>query len=672
MKLHNSLFSHFFLVITLALAACSQQPTGPQATTQIPHGQAPKTTAVAWQPAHIVANQQTAILAYHALASNGENRFKLVSHSQNGMQVLTHKNQVVATLAGTFDSLDQRLLPNSTEQWLVSGVDTTTQKVVLSVFTNSDTNFSQPISLPKRDFALAGACLYQNEGNSFVFVVGEDGYGEQWLVATGGTLLNKAQRIRAIPMPPEAEYCQADDASSTLFVNEETVGLWAYPAKAEAQTRRQPVALVAPFGALAQSAGNMAVIAGGVAILDPDAAALQIYQPVNEGWALSHKFSLGNISDPKQLNLQLADNHITALVRDDDAGVWLQSSLPFTTPYSNQSKATSLNPTALPIVYPHAETAPVAHHGDAADDPAIWIHPSKPSQSLILGTNKKAGLQVYTLAGEQVQSLPIGRLNNVDLRSHVTVGNSGKKISIAAASHRDHNSISLFTINNNGQVAFHSDVATPIAEIYGLCLYQPTTHELYAFANGKDGLVIQYHIAVSEKAGNIQLTGKEVRRFELATQPEGCVADDANQQLFIGEEDVGVWRLSANPEGSVKREMILPVGDTLKDDVEGLALYNDKTRNRPLLVISSQGNDSYIVMDSQAPYTIRTVLRVGINAALGIDGASETDGLDVTSANLGGPWSEGFLVVQDGHNRMPEEPQNFKVIPWSEIAPLLK
>ena len=53
---------------------------------------------------------------------------------------------------------------------------------------------------------------------------------------------------------------------------------------------------------------------------------------------------------------------------------------------------------------------------------------------------------------------------------------------------------------------------------------------------------------------------------------------------------------------------------------------------------------------------------------LGHDGASETDGLEVTSANLGGPWSQGLLVVQDGRKRMPESTQNFKLVPWADIA----
>ena len=79
-----------------------------------------------------------------------------------------------------------------------------------------------------------------------------------------------------------------------------------------------------------------------------------------------------------------------------------------------------------------------------------------------------------------------------------------------------------------------------------------------------------------------------------------------------------------------------------------------------------------MVVDAEPPFAVRGAFRVGVNAEAGIDGASETDGLEVTSANLGGPWSQGMLVVQDGRKRMPEQAQNYKYIPWSEVAKALQ
>lgn len=70
---------------------------------------------------------------------------------------------------------------------------------------------------------------------------------------------------------------------------------------------------------------------------------------------------------------------------------------------------------------------------DAADDPAIWVNPVDASKSLILGTDKQAGLYVYDLAGKPSQFLPVGRINNVDVRSLET--ENGVR-HIAAASNR--------------------------------------------------------------------------------------------------------------------------------------------------------------------------------------------------------------------------------------------
>ena len=54
--------------------------------------------------------------------------------------------------------------------------------------------------------------------------------------------------------------------------------------------------------------------------------------------------------------------------------------------------------------------------------------------------------------------------------------------------------------------------------------------------------------------------------------------------------------------------------------------------------------------------------------AAGIDGISETDGLDVSSANLGPGFEHGAMIAQDGRNVMPVETQNFKMVPWTAIA----
>jgi myo-inositol-hexaphosphate 3-phosphohydrolase len=314
----------------------------------------------------------------------------------------------------------------------------------------------------------------------------------------------------------------------------------------------------------------------------------------------------------------------------------------------------------LPIVEAQAQTEPVARRGDAADDPAIWIHPVDPTQSLILGTNKKQGLLSYDLAGKTRQLLEVGRVNNVDVRQQVHL--SGRTVDLALATQRDEKALAVFEIDAEGKIRDVGRIATDLDEIYGTCLYQPPGGGLEVIANDQDGRFVQYRIDWRDNA----YTGVPVRRFSVASQPEGCVVDDHTGRLFIGEEDHAIWTLAANALADTTPHLVLPVGPRLVADVEGLALYHGA--HASYLIASSQGDNSYVVLDAKPPFAYRGAFRIGINAAAGIDGVSETDGLEVTALDLGGAYGKGMLVVQDGFNRLPDAPQNFKLVAWKDIA----
>ncbi|MFZ2320599.1 MAG: phytase, partial [Pseudomonas sp.] len=413
-----------------------------------------------------------------------------------------------------------------------------------------------------------------------------------------------------------------------------------------------------PFGGLQASIGAMHSQPGGVLALDPEAARLHLYQQQGDAWQSVASLPLDGLQEPERLTVRPTAKGLELLIQDDGSGRFYQGELNW-----------QPTPVALPPVLTNVpalrQSEPVGRHGDAADDPAIWLHPTDPALSRVLGTNKKQGLLSYDLDGKLLQELPVGRLNNVDVRGDFALGN--QRVDLAVASNRDHNSISLFAIDRvSGELREAGEIRTPLKEIYGICLFQPNREELYAFANGKDGTFLQYRLR-SDAQGQVQ--GEQVRRFQVASQPEGCVADDRNQRLFVGEEDAGVWTLDARAEQPAELVSVLKVGELLQADVEGLGLYQGAERD--YLVISSQGNDSYVVLDAAPPFAPQGAFRVGLNGALGIDGASETDGLEVTSANLGGPWSAGLLVVQDGRKRLPESTQNFKLVPWAEVAKAL-
>ena len=570
---------------------------------------------------------------------------RLTASPRDGLQLVDAKGTELARFKGNFSSLDTRA---AGAQTLVASLDNDRQQALLISLDAATKTFGKPLYLPNRDYAVNGLCLYRDSAaNLFVFLVGEEGKGEQWLVGNGTTLLNEAQRVRGLPLPPSAQFCQVDDAAHRLVVNEENVGWWAYPAHPEADVKRTPIAV---FDTPKREAGAMALVPGGVIALDPKTAQLHLFQQTDERWVEQSSLSLPGLKEPEQLSI----NGQQVLVRDDDTGKLYQGKLNW------QAKPVPVEP-VIPEVAAVRQTDPVGRQGDAADDPAIWIHPTQPSKSRVLGTNKKQGLLAYDLDGKLLQELAVGRLNNVDVRPNFKFGT--QTVDLAVASNRDHNSLSLFSIDRTtGELREAGEVPTPLKAIYGICLFQPASGEIYAIANDKDGTFLQYRLSAPD--GRVQ--GELVRQFKVDSQPEGCVADDQRQRLFIGEEDVGVWAVDARADQPATLTSVIKVGPQLHADVEGLALYQSDKRD--YLVISSQGNDSYLVVDAEPPFAAHGAFRVGLNAAAGIDGASETDGLEVTAINLGGPWSKGMLVVQDGRKRMPEQAQNFKFVPWAEVT----
>jgi 3-phytase len=52
-----------------------------------------------------------------------------------------------------------------------------------------------------------------------------------------------------------------------------------------------------------------------------------------------------------------------------------------------------------------------------------------------------------------------------------------------------------------------------------------------------------------------------------------------------------------------------------------------------------------------------------------VDGASDTDGLDVANIRVPGKFQKGFLVVQDGFNtdRTDVMNQNFKIVDFKKV-----
>ncbi len=308
-------------------------------------------------------------------------------------------------------------------------------------------------------------------------------------------------------------------------------------------------------------------------------------------------------------------------------------------------------------LHPSVETEAVEGDGDAADDAAVWVHPTRGEDSVILGTQKQSGLYVYALDGRVRQFLPVGRVNNVDLRQGVQL--AGRRVDLAAASNRSHNGIDLFIIESeSGQVSELKSLpiaATSLSEVYGFCMGHVRGELLLFLATGKGGNaeLFRYDAASNRVVSE--------RVLPIDTQAEGCVIDDTNGDVFIGEEEHAVWQFNYFQPHLKKRLIGLHSGAVVAD-IEGLALLHHGGAR--YLMLSSQGNDRFTLVNTTSG-AIAAVIEVA--ATDGIDAVSGTDGIEISQRLSSAQFPDGVLVVQDDVNSHPAEHQNFKLVSLSAL-----
>jgi 3-phytase len=309
------------------------------------------------------------------------------------------------------------------------------------------------------------------------------------------------------------------------------------------------------------------------------------------------------------------------------------------------------------------ETDPIPPGGDA-DDPAIWLHPDELARSTIIGTDKLGGLAVYDLKGNQLQYLPDGDLNNVDLREGLRVG--GRSATLVTAADSTNHTLAVYRVDPaTGELV---DVGAREIKLgiaaYGSCMYRsPATGRLYVFVNSEEegadpgGRVEQWELV---DAGSGKVDARRVRRFAVGSQTEGCVADDEMGDLYIGEEARGIWKYEAEPDAGTGRVRVDSTGPGghLEAEVEGLAIAPGPGGSG-YLIASSQGNSSFAVYRRGGDNEY--VKSFTITGADGIDAVEETDGIEVTTRDLGEAFPRGLFVAHDGSD--DDGRTNFKLVP---------
>ena len=301
-------------------------------------------------------------------------------------------------------------------------------------------------------------------------------------------------------------------------------------------------------------------------------------------------------------------------------------------------------------------------HSDQ-DDMCVWVHPDDPAKSTVISSDKSAKkLFVYNLDGSIIQSIPVSKPGNIDVRYGFTL--NGEKIDIVACNDRGDKLVKVFKVDpDSRQLSCVDDGSITTGVNYGFALYiSPVSKKYYAFVSAyphNDNKIWQYELMDN---GNEKISGNLVRSFNIVNEEtvEGMVADDETKKLYIGEEGVGIRKYNAEPDGGSDGELIRSIAnDTLENDVEGLTIYFLPEGKGYLIACSQLDGEGfkthYDIFKREAPHEYVSsfqLVRVG-----------STDGIDVCGANLGSGFPQGIFLA---HNSA--ENNQVVVVDWGKIA----
>ncbi|OYT14110.1 MAG: hypothetical protein B6I19_01565 [Bacteroidetes bacterium 4572_114] len=325
-------------------------------------------------------------------------------------------------------------------------------------------------------------------------------------------------------------------------------------------------------------------------------------------------------------------------------------------------------------VQPTVETTPVTHGSDAADDPAIWVHPTTPANSFFIGTDKDddyGALELYGLDGIRFNNTGDDKkYNNVDVRYDFPF--NGGNVDIVTVSNRTDNRVEVFRIDPVARTLVNITGSTSSQvgdsyQPYGYAMYHnPVTNKFYGFTSCRKKVSGDYPIRQweFEDNGSQGVDATLVRTLTGFTQVEGIVGDDMLGYVYIAEEDGEIRKYGANPGDGQTHTVVDKVdasGTITHGDIEGLTMYYT-SKNEGYLLASWQGSNEFLIYDRISNSYIGN-FEIIANSPIGA--VSQTDGIDVISYPLGTAFPKGAFICHDGQNGTYS---NFKVVPWESIA----
>ncbi len=311
-------------------------------------------------------------------------------------------------------------------------------------------------------------------------------------------------------------------------------------------------------------------------------------------------------------------------------------------------------------VVARAETEPTPRE---LGDVAIWRAPTYPSQSMLVATDKSGGLLLYDIGGTLTQTVLDGQMHDLDLRTDVDLGGEWGVATLIAASNQTNDTIDLYTIDP-GPLLLARITAVPsvIGEPHGLCIYRsPLDDRIHVFVADRAGQVAQYEFS----AASTKRTLLHLRTLTLGAPLADCVADDELARLYFAEEDLGIWRVGAEPTDPAEPMLIDDMrvaGDPEPPDLAGLTIYYGPAET-VYLIAAREDTGVFTLYERGGDNAFVTSFAIVTGA---LDAAIGTEGIAVTNLPMGPLWPNGLFVAQDDFN--DDLMRNIKLVDWADIV----
>ena len=318
------------------------------------------------------------------------------------------------------------------------------------------------------------------------------------------------------------------------------------------------------------------------------------------------------------------------------------------------------------IVRPTIVTDSVRHD---SDDPAVWINPNDPAQSLIIGTDKEqdGGLYVFGLDGKAKPDLQVKGLqrpDNVDVEYGLVL--NGKPTDIAVTTERFTHKLRIFAlptmtpVDGGGLDMFVGETGTAYRDLMGIALYKNKSGAVYAIVGRKtgptNGTYLWQYLLTDNGTGQVKATlVRKFGQYSGKKEIEAIAVDDELGYVYYSDEGVGVRQYFADPEkGNTELSLFATTGFT--QDHEGISIYRLSNKTGYILV-SDQGANRFHIFSREGtpkqPYEHPLVKVVTVSA-------HQSDGSETVSVPLNDTFKHGLFIAMS-------DDRTFQLYRWEDI-----